>query len=45
MEKTNLDSKKTQNEDKFKETSSLFVETHLKISDPQTKQQIINTRA
>lgn len=34
----------TNNDDKFKEKSSLFVETHLKITDPQSKEQIVNTR-
>jgi hypothetical protein len=38
-------STKQQGEDKLKESPSLWVETHLKISDPETKEQIVNTRA
>jgi len=35
---------KHEGEDKLKESPSLWVETHLKIVDPETNEQIVNTR-
>lgn len=44
MDKSTQHEKTPYKDDTFKEKSSLYVETHLKIIDPQTKEQIINTR-
>ena len=44
MEKPTQKEITTYKDDAFKEKSSLYVETHLKITDPQSKEQIVNTR-
>lgn len=44
MEKPTQKENTTYKDDTFKEKSSLYVETHLKITDPQSKEQIVNTR-